>query len=172
MMDKSLLAIIENLLFAAGEPLSFDKLYHLLEDYPQMSTSVLNDALSVLMEKYQGEAIELKHLPGGYCMQTRAEYAFWIQRLWEEKPKKYSQALLEVLAIIAYEEPLTRGDIEQKRGVAVAPQILKTLLEREWVKVIGHRESPGRPALYATTTNFLNYFNLSSLDELPKIQAE
>jgi len=111
-------------------------------------------------------------LPGGYCMQTRAEFAPWIQRLWEEKPKKYSQALLEVLAIIAYEEPLTRGDIEQKRGVAVAPQILKTLLEREWIKVVGHRESPGRPALYATTTNFLNYFNLSSLDELPKLQVE
>lgn len=171
-MTSPLHAVIENLLFATGEPLPFNKLYHLLHDYPQMSEELLQKALHQLMEKYQGESIELKLLPGGYCMQTRAEFAPWIQRLWEEKPKKYSQALLEVLAIIAYEEPLTRGDIEQKRGVAVAPQILKTLLEREWVKVIGHRESPGRPALYATTTIFLNYFNLSSLDELPKIQAE
>ncbi len=172
MIDKSLLAVLENLLFVAGEPLSFERLMDLLHDYPEISKTLLQDALNVLLEKYQHEAIELKVLPGGYCMQTRAEYAPWIQRLWEEKPKKYSQALLEVLAIIAYDQPVTRADIEQKRGVAVAPQMMKSLLEREWIKVVGHRETPGRPALYATTTAFLDYFNLSSLDELPKHQVE
>jgi segregation and condensation protein B len=171
-MDKSLLAIIENLLFAAGEPLSFAKLYQMLYDYPQMSSDLLQEALNELMKKYQEQSIDLKLLPGGYCMQTRAEFSPWIQRIWEEKPKKYSSALLEVLAIIAYDQPLTRGDIEHKRGVAVASPILKTLLEREWIKVVGHRDSPGRPALYATTTHFLNYFNLSNLDELPKLEAE
>ena len=172
MNDKSLLAVLENLLFVAGEPLSLERLYALLHDYPEISKATLQDSLNALVEKYQHEAIALKVLPGGYCMQTRAEYAPWIARLLEEKPKKYSQALLEVLAIIAYDQPVTRADIEHKRGVAVAPQMMKSLLEREWIKVVGHRDTPGRPALYATTTSFLDYFNLSSLDELPKHQVE
>lgn len=172
MIEKSLCAVLENILFVAGEPLSFERLYEILHDYPNVSKESLQAALYHLLEKYQQASIELKYLPGGYCMQTRCEYAPWIQRLWEEKPKKYSQALLEVLAIVAYDQPVTRADIELKRGVAVAPQMLKTLLEREWIKAVGYRESPGRPALYATTPRFLDYFNLSSLDELPRRHAE
>lgn len=166
MTNQSLHAILENILFVAGEPVPFERLYEVLHDYPDISREKLQQALVELVEKYQNESIELKCLPGGYCMQTRVEYASWIQRLWEEKPKKYSQALLEVLAIIAYDQPVTRADIELKRGVAVAPQMLKILLEREWIKSVGHRDSPGRPTLYATTHHFLDYFNLSSLDEL------
>lgn len=172
MLEKSLEAVLENILLVAGEPLSFERLFAILHDFPGISKDNLQKGLDELLEKYQKASIELKCLPSGYCMQTRFEYAPWIQRLWEEKPKKYSQALLEVLAIIAYDQPVTRADIELKRGVAIAPQMIKTLIEREWIKVVGYRDTPGRPTLYATTSRFLDYFNLSSLDELPKQHAE
>jgi segregation and condensation protein B len=172
MSDYHLTAVVESLLFAAGEPLSLAKLEDILSGFPDLSQDAILLALQELMERYQHHALELKHLPSGYCIQTRIEYAPWIQRLWAEKPRKYSQALLEVLAIIAYDQPVTRADIEHRRGVAVAPNMIKSLLEREWIKVVGHKDSPGKPALYATTTTFLDYFNLSTLDELPMIQTE
>jgi len=168
----SLAAIIENLLFVAGQPLSISKIASLLADFPGFTLECLEAEINGLMEKYAQSAIELKLLPSGYVMQTRPEYAKWIDKLWMEKPRKYSQAFLEVLAIIAYEQPVTRADIEQKRGIAIAPQMLKTLLEREWIKVVGYKDSPGKPALYATTMVFLDYFNLSSLDDLPISKSE
>lgn len=172
MSDYHLTSVIESLLFAAGEPLSLIKLGEMLYDFPQISQEAILAALHELMQRYQNHAFELKHLPSGYCIQTRAEFSRWIQRLWIEKPRKFSQALLEVLAIIAYDQPVTRADIEHRRGVAVAPNMIKALLEREWIKVVGHKDSPGKPTLYATTSTFLDYFNLSTLDELPTIQTE
>jgi len=168
----SLEALLENVLFVVSQPLSFEKLWELCADFPSVTRDVLQQCLNHLLKKYESHAIELKKLPGGYVMQTRLQYAPWIQKLVLEKPRKYSQAFLEVLAIIAYDQPVTRADIEQKRGVAIAPHMIKTLIEREWVKVVGYKDAPGKPALYATTTTFLDYFNLSSLDELPTTQVE
>lgn len=165
-------ALVENVLFVASQPLSFEKLLELCSDFPSVTRDVLQQCLTHLLKKYESHAIELKKLPGGYVMQTRLQYAPWIQKIGLEKPRKYSQAFLEVLAIIAYDQPVTRADIEQKRGVAIAPHMIKTLIEREWVKVVGFKDAPGKPALYATTTIFLDYFNLSSLDELPTTQVE
>jgi len=171
-MTQMIVDLMENLLFAAGEPLSLERLKGIVATHPDYQEASFEENFSELLAKYADAPIELKLLPSGYCMQTRPEFAPWIQQLWAEKPRKYSQAMLEILAIIAYEQPVTRGDIEQKRGVAVSQQMLKTFLEREWIKVVGYRDSPGKPALYATTDTFLNYFNLSSLDELPEVQVE
>ena len=165
-------ALVENVLFVVSQPLSFEKLWELCSDFPNVTRDVLQQCLNHLLKKYESHSIELKKLPGGYVMQTRLQYAPWIQKLILEKPRKYSQAFLEVLAIIAYDQPVTRADIEQKRGVAIAPHMIKTLIEREWVKVVGYKDAPGKPALYATTTTFLDYFNLSSLDELLTTQVE
>ena len=165
-------ALVENVLFVASQPLSFEKLLEICSDFPNVTRDVLQQCLTHLLKKYESQAIELKKLPGGYVMQTRLQYAPWIQKIGLEKPRKYSQAFLEVLAIIAYDQPVTRADIEQKRGVAIAPHMIKMLIEREWVKVVGFKDAPGKPALYATTTIFLDYFNLSSLDELPTTQVE
>src|SRR5690606_37903643 len=112
---------------------------------------------------------ELMEVASGYRFQVRPEYAPWASRLWEERPRRYSRALLETLAIIAYRQPITRGEIEDIRGVAVSTNIAKTLLEREWIRVVGHKDVPGRPAMYATTRQFLDYFNLSSLEQLPPL---
>ncbi len=126
-------------------------------------------ALQDLEADCRDRSVELKQVASGYRLQVKPEFATWISRLWEEKPKKYSRALLETLALIAYRQPTTRGDIEQVRGVAVSSEIIRTLMEREWVRVVGHRDVPGRPALYATTKQFLDYFNLKSLEELPPL---
>jgi len=129
----------------------------------------LRAALAVIAESCDGRGFELKELGSGWRFQVRQEMAPWVNRLWDEKPQKYSRALLETLALIAYRQPITRGDIEQIRGVAVSSHIIRTLVEREWVKVVGHRDVPGRPSLYASTRQFLDYFNLNSLDELPTL---
>ena len=172
MSEYQLISVLESLLFAAGEPLPLAKLEEILADFPDVTQDAIQLALQELMQRYQHHALEMKLLPSGYCIQTRIEFAPWIQRLWVEKPRKYSQAMLEVLAIIAYDQPVTRAEIEHKRGVAISPQMIKTLLERVWIKVVGYKDAPGKPALYATTTQFLNYFNLASLDDLPKMKAE
>jgi len=117
----------------------------------------------------EGRGFELKHTGSGYRFQVRQELSQWVNKLWDEKPKKYSRALLETLALIAYRQPITRGDIEEIRGVSVSSEIIKSLLEREWVRVVGHRDVPGRPALYATTKHFLDYFSLKSLEQLPDL---
>jgi len=169
MAEMNLQDVVETLIFAAGEPLSVARMSEILHDFPNFSRKTLDEALLALQDKYLYQAVHLKSLASGYCMQTKSQYAPWVQQLFSEKPRKYSQATLEILALIAYEGPLTRGDIEQKRGVAVSAQIFKGFIERNWIAVVGHRDTPGKPALYATTNVFLDYFNLSNLDDLGPI---
>lgn len=130
----------------------------------------IQSAIDAIAEDYQSRPIELKQVASGYRFQVRQELSHWVQRLFEEKPPKYSRALLETLAIIAYRQPVTRGDIEDIRGVSVSSGIIQTLLEREWIRVVAHKEVPGRPGLYGTTKQFLDYFNIKSLSELPTLE--
>jgi len=162
--------IIEGALLAAGGPLTLDSLLGLFGTEEATPTrEALQVAIATLEEDYRDRGIELAQVAGGYRIQVRKECAPWIARLWDEKPPRYSRALLETLALIAYRQPITRGEIEEIRGVAVSTNIVKTLLEREWVRVVGHRDVPGRPSLYATTRKFLDYFGLKSLNELPTL---
>ncbi len=154
---------------SANQPLTLDKIQDVFDEGQKPTREQLQAALVGLEQDYFGRAIELKCLASGYCLQTRKSYGSWVARLFVEKPAKYSRALLETLAIIAYRQPVTRADIEDIRGVAVGSPILKTLLEREWIRIAGHRDVPGKPAVYTTTRNFLDYFNLKSLNELPSI---
>src|SRR6056300_1680115 len=169
-MDSTTLRkIVEGALLASGQPLTVQKLLELFEEEQRPEKDEIVAALQDLEADCRDRSVELKQVASGYRMQVRQDYAPWISRLWEEKPKKYSRALLETLVLIAYRQPTTRGDIEQVRGVAVSSDIIRTLMEREWVRVVGHRDVPGRPALYATTRQFLDYFNLKSLDQLPPL---
>lgn len=161
--------IIEALLFASDKPLTVDQLYVLLEHDLSVSRAMIRQIIEELMAEYADRGIELVEQGGAFRFQTKADFSEWVQRLWEEKPQKYSRALLETLALIAYRQPITRGDIEEIRGVAVSSNIIKTLQERNWVRIVGHREVPGRPAIYATTKQFLAYFNLKSLEDLPTL---
>ena len=161
-------AILEGAIIASSEPLSLSKLSSLFTEDPP-SAETISTALRAIQQNCEGRGFKLVEVASGWRFQVREEFATWVNRLWEEKPQKYSRALLETLALIAYRQPITRGDIEEVRGVAVSSHIIKTLMERDWVKVIGHRDVPGRPALYATTRVFLDYFNLKSLDELPTL---
>ncbi|MDA0272701.1 MAG: SMC-Scp complex subunit ScpB [Proteobacteria bacterium] len=160
--------IIEGAILAAETPLTIDQLMQLFEgDEPERVD--VRDALQEIEQECEGRGFELKQVASGYRFQVRSSYGEWVSRLWKEKPPRYSRALLETLALIAYKQPITRGDVEEIRGVAVSTNIMRTLLEREWVRIVGHRDVPGQPALYATTKNFLDYFNLRSLDELPSL---
>jgi segregation and condensation protein B len=160
--------IIEGAILAAEMPLSIDQLMQLFEgDEPERVD--VRDALQEIEQECEGRGFELKQVASGYRFQVRSSYGDWVSRLWREKPPRYSRALLETLALIAYKQPITRGDVEEIRGVAVSTNIVRALLEREWVRVVGHRDVPGHPALYATTKNFLDYFNLRNLDELPSL---
>ncbi|ASQ45745.1 SMC-Scp complex subunit ScpB [Legionella clemsonensis] len=170
MNNNELKRIVEALLMHANDPLSVEKLQAVFEEWERPSTEQLKIVLSELANEYENSAIELKLLASGYCLQTKAKYCTWVSRLYTEKPAKYSRALLETLAIIAYRQPVTRADIEDIRGVAVSSSILKTLLEREWIRVAGYRDVPGKPAVYVTTKTFLDYFNLQSLNELPPLR--
>lgn len=161
--------IIEAALMAAGQPLSIDRLLSLFLDEQQPSRDQIRDALKLLADDCEGRGVELKEVSSGFRFQAKQDYAQWISRLWEEKPPRYSRALLETLSLIAYRQPITRGEIEDVRGVSVSSNIIKTLLERDWVKVVGHRDVPGKPAMYATTKQFLDYFNLKNLSELPTL---
>ncbi|QEP42172.1 SMC-Scp complex subunit ScpB [Ectothiorhodospiraceae bacterium BW-2] len=161
--------IVEAALFAADRALSLSELQRIFND-PIPSQEELRQLLARLQHHYDGRGIELVEVGSGFRFQTRSELSPWVSRLWEERPPRYSRALLETLVLIAYRQPITRGEIEEIRGVAVSSQIIKTLQEREWVRVIGHREVPGRPALLATTRQFLDYFNLKSLEQLPPLQ--
>ena len=169
MPSPELKLILEAALLAAGEAVSLERLGKLFEETQQPDKNELRSALAELAEDYQDRGIELAEDAGGYRVQVRADWSPWITRLWEEKPGRYSRALLETLALIAYRQPITRGEIAEVRGVTVSTGLIRTLLERGWIKVIGHREVPGRPALYATTTEFLSYFNLKNLSELPPL---
>lgn len=161
--------IVEGALLAAGEALTTDRLIELFEEDQKPQKDEINAALQAVQADYEGRGFGLVEVASGWRFQVSADLAPWVNRLWEEKPQKYSRALLETLALIAYRQPLTRGDIEEVRGVAVSSHIIKTLAEREWIKVVGHRDVPGRPSLYATTRQFLDYFGLKSLDELPSL---
>ncbi len=160
--------IIEGAILAADQPLSIDLMIHLFEHEPPTRAEV-RAALATIAEECDGKGFELKEVASGYRFQVKTEYGQWVSRLWDERPPRYTRALLETLALIAYKQPITRGDIEEIRGVTVSTNIMRTLLEREWIRVVGHRDVPGKPAIYATTKSFLDYFNLSSLDELPTL---
>ena len=161
--------IVEAALLAAGQPLSVDRLLNLFLDENQPSREELSDALAALAEECANRGVELVEVGSGFRYQAKQENAEWIARLWEEKPARYSRALLETLALIAYRQPITRGEIEDVRGVSVSTSIIKTLMERDWVKVVGHRDVPGKPAMYASTKQFLDYFNLKGLSDLPTL---
>lgn len=161
--------IAEAALLAAGKPLSLDQLRELFDEGDRPTRQVMEHVLVLLEQSCEGRGFELKKVASGYRLQVREEFAPWVGRLFEEKPQRYSRALLETLALIAYRQPITRGEIEEIRGVTVSSNIIRTLLEREWVRVVGHRDVPGRPAMYATTRQFLDYFNLTGLDELPPL---
>ena len=169
MEQKKLLRILEGILLAAGAPTSILQLRDLFDEPEKPTTSEIRDALEVISSKYSEAGFELKEVASGFRFQIRAELSPWISKLWQERPQRYSRALLETLSLIAYRQPITRGEIEEIRGVSLSSSILRTLHEREWVRVIGHRDVPGRPALYATTRKFLDYFNLKSLDQLPAL---
>ena len=158
---------LEALLMAAQKPMTEEQLLRYFEDETKVNVKMLRKALMSLSEDCATRGIELLQVASGYRFQVKAEYAIRVARLWEEKPARYSRALLETLALIAYRQPITRGEIEDIRGVAVSTSVIKTLEDREWVRVVGHRDVPGRPALFATTRSFLDYFGLNSLEQLP-----
>ena len=168
---RQLAAVLEAILLAAGKPLSLERLGELFDEHERPAPKLLREALSVLAGSCLGRGFELCEVASGYRLQVRERFAPWVGRLWEERPQRYSRALLETLALIAYRQPITRGEIEEVRGVTVNSNIVKTLLERDWIRVVGYREVPGRPAMFATTREFLDYFNLRNLDELPPLAA-
>ena len=167
--QKKLKDIVEGALLAAGRPLSLDELAAIFEDGERPTAPQLKKALGVLDKEYAERAVEIKAVGSGFRIQVRAELAPWIQRLWEERPTRYSRALLETLALITYRQPITRAEIEEVRGVSISTSIMKTLQDREWIRIVGYRDVPGRPAMYGTTKQFLDYFGVKSLDELPSL---
>ena len=168
-MEAGLVQILEGALLAAGEPLSVQRMSLLFEENERPSKEDIRAAIKLVEERCEDRGYELVQVASGYRFQVRQDLATWVGRLWQERPARYSRALMETLSLIAYRQPITRGEIEEIRGVAVSTNIIKTLLEREWVRVVGHRDVPGRPAMYATTRQFLDYFNLKSLDQLPPL---
>ncbi|VAX05924.1 Segregation and condensation protein B [hydrothermal vent metagenome] len=167
--EQKLKMIIEAALLAAGKPQSLDDLLALFDVTYLPERTAVRQAIADLAEDYAGRGIEVREVGSGFRIQVRAEFSPWISRLWAERPPRYSRALMETLALIAYRQPVTRGEIEEVRGVSVSTNIIRTLLEREWVRVVGQRDVPGKPSLYATTKEFLDYFSLKSLAELPSL---
>ncbi len=162
--------IVEAILFAADKPMTVKQIQQVFPELEQPDTLQIQEAIESITQDYITRPIVLKKLASGYRFQVREGMAYWVSRLFEEKPPRYSRALLETIAIIAYRQPVTRGEIEDIRGVAVSSSIIHSLLEREWIHVVAHKEVPGRPALYGTTKQFLDYFNLTTLQELPTLQ--
>ncbi|HUX73836.1 MAG TPA: SMC-Scp complex subunit ScpB [Steroidobacteraceae bacterium] len=161
--------VVEAALLAAGRPLSIDDLLAVFDERDGANAAEVQAALAALRADYVSRGVELTEVASGYRIQVSAAVAEPVSRLWVERPGKYSRALLETLALIAYRQPITRGEIEQIRGVVVNPNIIKTLLERQWIRVVGHRDVPGKPELLATTREFLDYFGLKKLDDLPTL---
>ncbi len=169
-VDKAMLRkIVEGAILAAAQPMTIARILELFDEEVAPAKDEVLAALQDIQADNAERGFELKEVASGWRFQVREETAPWVNRLWDEKPQKYSRALLETLALIAYRQPITRGDIEEIRGVAVSSHIMKTLMERDWVKVVGHRDVPGRPSLYATTRQFLDYFNLKNLEDLPSL---
>lgn len=170
MENAKLKNVLEALFAASDKPLSVNQLFDLfVGDIDQPGKDDIRKAIEDLTEQYRHGGIELKQVASGFRLQVRADFETWVTRLWEQKPPRYSRALMETLALIAYRQPITRGEIEDIRGVSVSTNIIRTLEERGWVKSLGHKEVPGRPTLYGTTREFLDYFNLKSLNELPTL---
>ena len=161
--------IIEALLFSSSRPLNEKEILSAFDLISPPTSNDIKEALKSIEEKYSENSIELVKVASGYRLRIRQEYSPWVAKLWEAKPQKYSRALLETLALIAYKQPITRGEIEEVRGVSVSSQIIRTLLDRSWIKVVGHRDVPGRPALFSTTKDFLDDLNLSKLSDLPEL---
>ncbi|CAI8869596.1 SMC-Scp complex subunit ScpB [Pseudomonas sp. IT-P176] len=166
---RELAPLLEAFLLASGKPQSMERLFELFEEGERPEPPVFKKALAILGKSCEGRAFELKEVASGYRLQIREKFSPWVGRLWEERPQRYSRAMLETMALIAYRQPITRGEIEDVRGVAVNSNIVKTLLEREWIRIVGYREVPGRPAMFATTKAFLDHFNLQNLDDLPPL---
>ena len=166
---SALVPIIEAALLAAGKPLPVSNIAALFEEHEKPENTSIREALGEIAANCEDRGFELAEVASGFRFQVREQYSSWVSRLWQERPQRYSRALLETLALIAYRQPITRGEIEEIRGVAVSTNIIRTLHEREWIRVVGHRDVPGRPAMYATTRQFLDYFNLKSLDQLPAL---
>ncbi len=169
MNQKKIKDIVEGALLAAGRPLTIEQLGLLFAEDERPEPKMLQDAVAALTADYADRAIELTEVGSGYRIQVRGTVAMWVQRLWEERPTRYSRALLETLALIAYRQPITRAEIEDVRGVSISTSIMKTLQDREWIRIVGYRDVPGRPAMYGTTKQFLDYFGVKSLDELPTL---
>lgn len=169
MNEQELKNILQAVIMAASTPMTIDKLLAVFPENAQPERDEIRNALALIDADCQDKSFELKQVSSGYRFQVKKDYSDYVSRLWEERPARYSRALLETLALIAYRQPITRAEIEGVRGVSVSSTIMKTLLEREWVKVVGHRDVPGKPAIYATTKNFLDYFNLKSLEDLPPL---
>lgn len=169
MTSLELQNIIEAALMVAGRPLTLQNMQKLFDESAQIDNQQLREAIKELRIRYETSGIELQEVASGYQFQAKIALSPWLSRLWEERPPRYSRALLETLALIAYRQPITRAEVEEIRGVSASSHIIKTLLEREWIKVLGFRDVPGKPAIYGTTKIFLDYFNLKNLDELPTL---
>jgi segregation and condensation protein B len=169
MQIEQLKPIIEAALLASSQPMTVHQLGDLFSETDEVSPELIARALEALAGDCEGRGVELKEVASGFRYQVRQDMHAWISRMWTEKPSRYSRALLETLALIAYRQPITRPEIEQIRGVVVSSNIIKTMEEREWIRVVGYRDVPGKPALFGTTRAFLDYFNLKSLDQLPPL---
>ncbi len=165
---KQIKNIIEAVLLAAGEPVTI-KRFKTIFAQSELTHTDIAKALESLADDLQDRGIELKEVASGFRLQTKQNLQPWITKLWEEKPKKYTRALLETIALIAYRQPVTRGEIEEVRGVAVSSYIIRTLMDRDWIRVLGYRDVPGKPAMFGTTKEFLDYFNMKSLQDLPTL---
>ena len=173
MAPATIAQIVEAALLASEGPLTVDNLFRLFalgELDEEDGRKQIRTALETLQDACDDRGVTLQKVSSGYRYQTRQDLSPWVSRLWEEKPPRYTRALLETLALVAYKQPVTRGDIEQVRGVSVSQNIMRTLLERDWIRVVGQREAPGRPSMYGTTKAFLDYFNLNKLEELPPLE--
>jgi segregation and condensation protein B len=171
MENGQLKIIIEAALLAFGQPLNIEQVREIFDEFERPDAAAVRLALTALAADCEGRPVELVEVASGWRLQVRREYSTRLSKLWQERPTRYSRALLETLALIAYRQPITRGEIENVRGVTVNPNIVRTLTERGWIRVVGHREVPGHPELLGTTHEFLDYFSLTSLDELPSLAA-
>lgn len=169
MNEEQLKNIVEAIIYASDEPVSINKLMSLFPEEGHPGRDAIKTSVEALQQDCENRSVELKEIGSGFRYQVKQDYAEWVSKLWEERPARYSRASLETLALIAYRQPITRAEIEEVRGVSVSSQIIKAFIERDWVKIVGHRDVPGKPALYATTKGFLDYFNLKSLEDLPSL---
>ncbi|MCH8220438.1 MAG: SMC-Scp complex subunit ScpB [Proteobacteria bacterium] len=169
MNETQIKNIVEAALMAAGQPLTIDRLLALFEEAGRPERKSIREAIEKIQADYADRGIKLNEVASGYRIQVRPAYGEWVSRLWQERPPRYSRALMETMALIAYRQPVTRGEIEEIRGVSVSANIIRTLLERGWARVVGHRDVPGKPEMFGTTREFLDYFDLKSLDELPTL---